>query len=113
MCGPLAASQCPYKLRPMSIYFVLVITLLNSISVAAAKVVLALYALELGARPFIVGILAATFSVFPMVLAVSAGKLADRFGARWLLILGAIGGGAGMLVPYLVPGLLAIFSAAA
>ena len=60
-----------------------------------------------------VGLLAATFSVFPAVLSWPAGKLVDRFGSRWLLILGAIGGGLGMLIPSLLPGLVAIFLAAA
>jgi MFS family permease len=39
--------------------------------------------------------------------------LADRFGSRWLLMLGALGGGLGILIPYFVPGVPAIFVAAA
>src|SRR5262249_2170571 len=79
----------------------------------AVKVLLALYALKLGAQPFTVGLLAATFSAIPMVLSVPAGRLSDRFGARFPLILGAVGGGLGMLIPYLLPEFVAIFIAAA
>lgn len=97
----------------MSIYSVLALTLLNASSVFAGRVVLSLYALDLGAAPFTVGALFATFSVFPTLLSWHAGRLSDRFGARWLLVAGGLGGGLGLLVPYLVPGLPAIFVAAA
>lgn len=45
------------------------------------------------------------------MLGVKVGKLADRLGARWLLIAGAAAGGLGMLMPYLFPGIPAIFAA--
>ena len=96
----------------MSIYLVLSLSVINATSMLAARVVLALYALEFGAQPLTIGILAATFSVFPILLSVPAGKLADRFGSRWLLIFGACAGAIGMLAPYLRPGLPAIFTAA-
>src|SRR3972149_2716589 len=60
-----------------------------------------------------IGVLAAASSVFPMLLAVHAGKLTDRFGARWLLMSGALGAGVVMLLPYFAPGLPAILAAAA
>ena len=97
----------------MAIYLVFALAYINASSVFAARVILSLYALELGAQPFTVGILAATFSAFPMLLAVQAGRFADRFGSRWMLIFGAAVASAGMLVPYLVPGLPALFVAAA
>ena len=97
----------------MSIYPVLVLTFLNSISVRAARVILPLYALDLGAHPFAIGVLAATFSILPMFTSLPTGKLADRFGTRWPLIIGAIGGGFGMLVPFVLPGLPAVYIAAA
>ena len=96
----------------MPIYFVFALNFLNGTAVQASRVVLPLYALELGANPFLVGLLGATFSFFPMLLAVSAGKLADRFGSRWLLVIGMTGGGLGMLLPYFRSGLLMIFAAA-
>ena len=97
----------------MTVFLALLLTLLNAVSTRAARVVLALYALSLGAQPVTVGVLAAAFSAVPMVLSWQAGRLADRFGSRWLLIVGAAGGGLGMLVPYFVAGLHAVFIAAA
>lgn len=97
----------------MPIYFSFALTFFNMTAVRAGRVLLALYALKLGAQPFAVGVLAATFSVFPMVLSWQIGRLSDRFGSRWLLAFGAAGGGCGMLVPYFVPGLPALYVAAA
>src|ERR1035437_603766 len=97
----------------MSIYSVLVLALLNAISVFAGRLLLALYALHLGAQPLTVGVLAATFSVFPAMFSWHAGRLSDRFGARWLLVFAGAGGGLGLLVLYLVPGMPGIFVAAA
>jgi MFS family permease len=96
----------------MSLYFTFALVLFNMTSVQAGRVLLALYALKLGAQPFAVGILAATFSVLPMLLSWQVGKLSDRFGSRWPLTFGAAGGACGMLVPYYIPGLPALYLAA-
>ena len=45
----------------MSIYFAFALTLFTFLPVNAARVLLALYALELGAQPLAVGFLTATF----------------------------------------------------
>ncbi len=97
----------------MSINLALALGLLNMSTMRAGRVMLALYALHLGAEPVTIGLLAATFSAFPAVLSWPVGRLADRFGSRWLLTLGAFGGGVGMLIPFFVPGMAAIFFAAA
>ena len=97
----------------MSIYFVIALSFINSTSVFASRVILTLYALALGAQPITIGLLSTAFSVFPMLLAVTAGRLSDRFGPRWLLIFGAAGSGLGMMLPYFVHGLPAIFIAGA
>ncbi len=77
----------------------------------AGRVLLAIYALELGAQPFAMGALAAVFSFFPMTLSWTVGRLSDRFGARWLLLFGSIGGALGMLVPYFAPGMPSLYIA--
>ena len=97
----------------MSIHLVLALTLLQGATVRSSTVVLVLYAVDLGAQPLTIGVLGAMFSMFPMLLAVQAGKLADRFAARGLLMVGAAVGTLGLLLPYFVPGLPAIFMAAA
>ncbi|MFH0934955.1 MAG: MFS transporter [Pseudomonadota bacterium] len=96
----------------MSVYFIFSLTLFSIMSARAGQVLLTLYALKLGAQPFAVGILAATYSALPMLLSWQVGKLADRFGSRWLLMFGAVGGACGMLVPYYLPGLPALYIAA-
>ncbi len=93
----------------MLIYFVFTLNLLHVTSILAARVLLTLYALDLGAEPFAVGILAATYSVLPVLLAVKVGKLADRFGPFWLLICGAATNVVSLLIPYFFAGLPAIF----
>lgn len=66
---------------------------------------------KLGAQPFTVGILAASFSVLPMLLSWQIGRFSDRFGSRWPLMFGTVGGAFGMLLPYYVSGLPALFIA--
>jgi MFS family permease len=105
--------RSPQKSTPVSVYFVYALALFNGIGVFSSQMVLSLYALNLGASPLAVGLLAATYSLFPMLLAVSAGKLIDRFGARWPMTAGATCGGIGMLVPYFVQGLPAVYVAGA
>jgi MFS family permease len=97
----------------MSMRYVLVLALFSMTGVRAGRVLLALYALNLGAQPLAVGLIAATFSVFPMLLSLLAGRFADRFGSRWPLIVGTAGGACGMLAPYFAPGMPALFVAAA
>src|SRR6185503_11009763 len=73
----------PHTRKSVSVYFIYALTLFNSIGVSSAQMVLPLYALDLGASPFAVGMLAATYSICPTLLAVTSGKLIDRVGARW------------------------------
>ncbi|HTD91854.1 MAG TPA: MFS transporter, partial [Burkholderiales bacterium] len=95
----------------MPIYFIYALSLFNGIGVFAAQMVLSLFALKQGASPLAVGVLAATFSIFPMLLAVTAGKLVDRFGPRWPMTFGTVGSTLGMLVPYFFAGMPALYVA--
>ncbi len=97
----------------MSIYYVHVLMLLMAAGLKAAQLLISLYALDRGAQPFDVGLLAATYSVFPMLFSWQIGKLADRFGSRWPLMIGAACGVLGMAVPYYFPGLPALYTASA
>jgi MFS family permease len=89
----------------MSVYLVVLLSMLNSVGQRGAKVAVALYALELGAGAGAVGILAALFAVFPLLLAVQAGRLSDRFGVRYPIVLGALTMAAGLGVPLATSGL--------
>ena len=70
---------------------------------------LSLYAIDLGAGPFAIGVLIAMYAVFPLLLALTAGKTADRIGPKWPLIVGSAGLAAGLAVPALFPGLVALY----
>src|SRR5262245_5670921 len=95
----------------MSIRFIIGLALFNMTSVRTGRVLLTLYAIKLGAEPIFIGALAAGFSVIPVLFSWMAGRWSDRFGARWLLVLGIAGSSSGMLLPYFAPGLTAIFIA--
>jgi MFS family permease len=97
----------------MPIHLVIALCLLNGVGLQASRVVLPLYALDLDASPLMVGVLGATFAGLPLLLSVPIGRLSDRFGARWLLIFGALIGALGMFLPYFLPGLAAAFIASA
>ncbi|MFH1604561.1 MAG: MFS transporter [Pseudomonadota bacterium] len=93
--------------------FILALNTIQNSGLFANRIVLALFALELGASPLLVGVLTALFSMAPAILAVTVGRLADRFGVRWLLVIGSTGAGLGLLLPYFLPSLAAVSVASA
>ena len=96
----------------MPIYFVFALNLVNTSGTFANRVLLALFALQLGASPVMIGLLGATFAVFPTLLAVTAGRMTDRYGSRYLLMFGTSGTAIGMLMPYFFPSLTTVLIAA-
>ena len=94
---------------PLYLTFALMLFCFSSIS--AARVILSLFALNLGAQPSAVGILVATFYAFPLILSWPVGVLSDRMGSRWLLLFGAVCGLCGMLIPYFFRALPALYVA--
>ena len=82
----------------MSIYLVVALSVLNSVAQRGSKVAISLYALELGAGAGAVGVLAALFAAFPLLLAVHAGRISDRFGVRVPIVLGSLIMAAGLSV---------------
>src|SRR5919108_504793 len=62
----------------MTVYLVVLLSLLNSIAHRGAKVAVSLYALELGAGAAAVGVLAALFAAFPLLLAVRVARRLHR-----------------------------------
>lgn len=97
----------------MAIHLTLALTFFNFVGVNAARIVLTLYALELGAPTSLVGILGGLFYLFPLLLSWPVGALADRLGARGLLLFAAACGIVSLLLPYFVRELPAFFMAAA
>ena len=97
----------------MQISLVLALAFFNMTGTRGSRVLTVLFALQLGAQPFTIGALAATFALFPTLLSWPAGRIADRYGARWPLTLGALLSASGMLLPCFIPTLPAVFIAAA
>src|SRR2546425_5460306 len=83
----------------MSVSFVILLSVLSSIAHRGSKVLVSLAALQLGANSFMVGVLAALYAVFPLLLAVYAGRISDRIGVRYPILLGSIGITAGLVLP--------------
>lgn len=73
-----------------------------------AKMLVSLSALQIGASPFQVGLLAAMFAAFPLLLAVYAGKISDRIGVKRPMVIGALIIALGLLVPLAVPDLVGL-----
>jgi MFS family permease len=96
----------------MSIYLIVLVTVLTHTSYKGSKVLISLYAIDLGASPFTIGVLFSMYSVFPVVLSVYAGKLSDRYGYRAPMLFGACGLAAGLILPYALPGLPTLFASA-
>jgi MFS family permease len=82
-------------------------------SFTSSRIVLSLYALDLGAAPSAVGLLVASFFVFPLALSWPIGIFSDRTGSRWPLLAGTVCGALAMLVPYFWRVLSALYFAGA
>jgi predicted MFS family arabinose efflux permease len=93
----------------MTVYLVVLLSMLNSIAQRGSKVAVSLYALELDAGAAAVGVLAALFAVFPLLLAVHAGRISDRFGVRLPIVLGSLVMGASLALPLVTQGIALLF----
>jgi MFS family permease len=92
---------------------ILLIVLFNMSSFRASKVLVSLYAIELGASQFIIGVMIAMYSLLPALLAVYVGKLSDRLGVRLPMLFGSLGVALGLLLPWLFQSMTALYSSAA
>jgi MFS family permease len=97
----------------VTLYPVVLLSVLSSIAQRGSKVTVSLYALELGAGSLAVGVLAALFATFPLLLAVHAGRLSDRFGVRYPMLLGGATMAIALAFPAVFPNLNALFACAA
>jgi MFS family permease len=91
------------------IQVVLTIVLLNMSAYRGSKVLVTLFAVDLGLPQFWIGALVAVYSVFPVLLGLYAGKLIDRLGVRIPMIAGTLGVSTALLVPFIFPGVPALY----
>ena len=78
-----------------------------------SRVVMALFAIKLGATPFAIGLMVALYSIPPLCLGIYAGRITDRYGVRGPMMLGAILCASGMLIPWCLGSLPALYASAA
>src|SRR5690349_20248885 len=93
-----------------SVYFVVFLSVLSNAGLRGSRVLVSLTALHLGANSFTVGVLAALYAVFPLLLAVYAGRISDRVGMRTPIVLGSAGMTLGLLLPGLHGDLFTLFA---
>lgn len=96
----------------MGFYLIVLVTVLTHTSFKGSKVLISLYAIDLGANPFTIGILFSMYSLFPVFLSVYAGKLSDRYGFRPPMLFGACGLLLGLLLPFMMPQLATLYISA-
>lgn len=96
----------------MIIYLILFLGMLNWMSYMSSRVLMSLYAIELHASAATIGVLIALYGLGPLVLSVTAGKISDRYGSYWPILLGSGGLGIGLVIPWLFPALEVLYIAA-
>jgi predicted MFS family arabinose efflux permease len=97
----------------MPIALVLTLSSISFISSKGYRILATLFAVSLGAGPLETGILFALWGIFPFVSSVYAGRVADRFDNRLLMLYGLIGFTASLALPYFWPTLTALYISAA
>lgn len=96
----------------MNIYLILFLGMLSWMSFMASRVLMSLFAIELGASAAAIGALIALYGLGPLLLSVYAGKLSDRVGSYWPIVAGTAGLALGLAVPYFLPRLAALYASA-
>jgi MFS family permease len=94
------------------IYLILFLGLLSWACFMSSRVLMSLYAIELGASAAAIGLLIALYGLGPLLLSVHAGKVADRAGTYRPILLGSGGLALGLALPYFAPVLPVLYVAA-
>ena len=94
------------------IYLITLNTLLIQGAHIGSRVVASLFALQLGASAFTIGLLIGVYAVFPLLLGVYSGRISDRYGARRPMLGGIALLALGLVLPALWPTLPVLFASA-
>jgi MFS family permease len=97
----------------MSIWVVMLMVVCNMLAYKGSKIIITLFSIQLGAPQVVIGVLVALYSLFPMLLALYAGKLVDRLGVRWPMIAGSCGIALGLTLPVWFPSTITLYFQAA
>ncbi len=98
-----------YRTARVSLTIFISLAMFNMIAIKGSKMLLSLTAIDQGSGPMTIGILVALYAAFPLLLALTAGKVADRIGPKWPLVIGSAGLSLGLAMPVLVPGMAGLF----
>jgi predicted MFS family arabinose efflux permease len=97
----------------VTVYLVVLMSLLQGVSMRGARMSVSLSALAQGATPFQVGVLVSMFAAFPLLLAVYAGKVSDRIGVARPIIAGSLVLAIGNCIAIAAHGILGLVAASA
>jgi MFS family permease len=92
----------------MAIYLVVLLSILSQMGFGGSRVAVSLYALQLGASQFTVGIIFALYSVCPMFLSIVLGRLSDRMSPHVPMICGSVLMAVALLLPVAVPSVVTL-----
>lgn len=97
--------------RPVRLAFLVALTVFAHAAFNGSRVNVSLYALSLKSNPLTVGALISLYSLVPMFLSVSAGRMIDRVGTARPLLWSSAMLACGVGLPALAPGLPALYLA--
>ncbi|MEQ1774072.1 MAG: MFS transporter [Burkholderiales bacterium] len=97
----------------MAIALTLWLDFFNFVAAGAARVLLTLFALHMGASATEVGLLGGLLFLFPLLLSWPVGAMVDRLGSRGLLVFASVCGTVSLVLPYFFHTLPALYVAAA
>lgn len=95
----------------MLLALVVTLAILLHLAFAGSRVALSLFAINLGASPFTIGVLVSLFALLPMTFSVAAGGLIDRIGVRKPMLMGAASLFIGIMLIVISPNLQTLFIA--
>ncbi|TFJ90640.1 MFS transporter [Lentibacillus salicampi] len=81
---------------------IVLITSVFAFSIVGSRPLIPLYANTLGATNFLVGIIVALFSFFPLFISVKLGRVVDKKGVKKLLCLGLLFGAVSLIIPFFI-----------
>jgi MFS family permease len=105
------AGACGRYNRQVAMPLVLILSLssIAFITMKGSRILMTLFAVNMGAGPLEVGILFALYGLFPFLLAVVAGRIADRFDNRLLMYWGLGSYTISLVMPFFFPSLTMLF----
>ncbi|WP_409304738.1 MFS transporter [Peribacillus sp. SCS-155] len=93
----------------MTLKVVLIILFFFQLMTNLTRPLLPLYASQLGASTMEVGTLTAVYAFFPLLLAIHAGKIADRMGDRLPILLGMLFATLGFMIPFFFHSIVSLY----